>query len=104
MAGTIDTAPDAPPAVDTTVTPNTSGNHVGRRVATWALAAAVVVGVGALTVAVTNDTDDAAPTRSGPPAAATTPTTIRPDPLISRFGRYGDQTPVHDPLITRFRK
>jgi hypothetical protein len=104
MAGTIETTPDSPPAFDTTVTAEPSGTRVIRRIAIWALAAAAVAGVCALTVAVVRDTDDSAPSHFGPPAAATTETKVRPDPLISRFGRNGDQTPVHDPLITRFRK
>ena len=104
MAGTIETTPDSRPALSTTITPDSSGTPISRRVAVWALAAAAVAGIGALTVAVARDTDDSAPSQLGPPPAATTETTIRPDPLISRFGRNGDQTPVTDPLITRFRK
>jgi hypothetical protein len=103
MASTIKTTPDSASPEETPVTPESSRTPVSRRVALWALALAAVAGVAALTVAVIGFTDDSTPNRPAPPVAETTETTVRPDPLISRFGRDGDQAPVQDPLITRFR-
>ena len=89
MASTIETTLNSVPSVETEAAPEPARTSRGRRVAIWALAAAAVAGVGALTVAVIGYADDSSPNRPAPAVVEPEHSELQ-DPLVTRFGRDGD--------------
>ena len=130
MASTIETTVNSAPSGETEVAPEPARTYRGRRVAIWAMAAAAVAGVGALTVAVVGYADDSSPNPPAPSVVERQHSELQ-DPLVTRFGRNdgdasvdgrstspyplggpsitryypsGDPSPVHDPRIPRHVK
>jgi hypothetical protein len=99
MASTIETTIDSDPSVETEASPEPARTSPGRRVAIWAMAAAAVAGVGALSVAVVGYADDSSPNRPAPAVVEPQHSELQ-DPLMMRYGR--DDAFVNDPELRRY--
>ena len=92
MASTIETTLNSVPSVETEAAPEPARTSRGRRVAIWAMAAAAVAGVGALTVAVVGYADDSSPNRPAPAVVEPEHSELQ-DPLMTRFGATATTRP-----------
>jgi hypothetical protein len=100
MASTIETTVNSLPSGEAQAAPAPARTSRGRRMAIWAMAAAAVAGVGALTVAVVGSADDSSPNRPAPAVVEPESSELQ-DPLTSRFGRNGD-APVENWSTPRY--